>query len=84
MSIQERACQMIYHLPEEKVEAVVHMLIALMPDDSEKQPLDLIDRKKEAYRKLMTLREEFSRTDIEVSEAVRDEALGSKFGVIVG
>ena len=78
MSLQEQACQLIYDLPEEKLETVIHILISMQPNT----PKQLTEKQK-AFRDLMVLRDEFTETGIQVSDSVRSEALDEKYGVVI-
>ena len=78
MSLQEQACQLIYDLPEEKLETVIHILISMKPSIPES-----LTEKQKAYRELMTLRDEFSKSGVQISDSERSAALEEKYGVIV-
>ena len=78
MSLQEQACQLIYDLPEEKLETVIHILISMKPSIPES-----LTEKQKAYRNLMVLRDTFTESGVQVSDSVRSVTLDEKYGVIV-
>ena len=78
MSLQEQAVQLIYDIPEEKLESVIHILIEYVPVKSSQ----VLTEKQKAFQELMALREEFTQTGIDVSEEQRITAMNEKYGVI--
>ena len=84
MTVHQRAYDLIDQLDEEDVQAVIQVMIRLLPDvksGEKKESADSISPKMKAFLRMEQLREETAKYD--VSENQRAQAMEDKFGAAI-